>query len=156
MADLREAARGLRQAALDYFHTRELIPTPYVAHAIAALDAALSRPAADAEAVREACEKAAHSAALYVDETWREGADATAWHPIKAMLIRDAVASATRALPLPAPDDVAMPDEVPSAGAFREAFKNAALPRGADYASWASGYCAGWTAAERAAKGGAS
>lgn len=104
---------------------------------------------ASAEAVRDACAKACVRASDECpgteDEiaTWREAA---MW-----------CAAAIRSLPLPpaAPEgEVERPDEVPSAGAFREAFKNATLPRGADSASWAGGYCAGWTAAERAAKGG--
>ena len=37
-------------------------------------------------------------------------------------------------------------EDVPGAAEFREAFKKAAPPRGADLASWVNGYCAGWTA----------
>lgn len=40
-------------------------------------------------------EKAARTAALYVDEAWRKGAPKSAWHPIKATLMRDAIRAAT-------------------------------------------------------------
>lgn len=61
--------------------------------------------------------------------------------------------------PTPAPretptdGDVLMPKDVLGAGEFRDAFKKAVPPRGADTASWVNGYCAGWTACEAALRG---
>lgn len=37
-------------------------------------------------------------------------------------------------------------EDVPGAAEFRDAFKKAVPPRGADLASWVNGYCAGWIA----------
>lgn len=52
-----------------------------------------TRPAATGDTGE--VEKAARTAALYVDEAWRKGAPKSAWHPIKATLMRDAIRAAT-------------------------------------------------------------
>jgi hypothetical protein len=53
-------------------------------------------------------------------------------------------------MPAPADADPLMPKDVPGAAAFRDAFKKAVPPRGADHVSWVNGYCAGWIACEKA------
>ena len=52
-----------------------------------------TRPAATGDTPE--VERAARTAALYVDEAWRKGAPKSEWHPIKAMLMRDAIRAAT-------------------------------------------------------------
>jgi hypothetical protein len=65
-----------------------------------------------------------------------------------------AVTTNTPTPPAPADDasgaEAMMPKDVPGAAEFRDAFKAAVPPRGADHASWVNGYCAGWIACEKA------